>query len=402
LIIPLNISGIESKDATITEVDNMANDVYFIAIGVEQGDAFFIKKGEKKLLVDGGRSHATFPKKFLTVTRINGVNVLVCTHSDSDHAGGVLAFLQDKRLSAEEVWLPASWMTCLIDILHRPYDFLEELASSIEKLGDRPIGTLSSLGDDYSAKETANGDDYLEIYEKDILKSVREEDFERSFYHSFLSLQFFSMIRQEDKRRLLLEAILASDLIRKIVLAAYRRGISVKWFDYIGKNAQKPSGGVQDFLVPVNSVEVVKIQSAKRSALERIALTMSNKQSLVFSSPMDDYSSGVLFTADSDLRFNQSVPWTDQMIITSPHHGSESNKDAYVRFQQETGGRMNVVWVRSDKRSSGRPGNSYLRTRGRKYCTSCRNYPAPKQNVKMSFSQGKHIWTPIRTRKCHC
>lgn len=202
---------------------------------------------------------------------------------------------------------------------------------------------------------------------------------------------------------MLAEAASASDLIRKIAVAAYRSGSLIRWFNYIGNNNQtNASGGIDDLLIPVNAVEVAQVRRPKRSALEYIALTTSNKQSLVFMSPKDDICPGVLFTADSDLSFGQVVLWHDGMITTSPHHGSESNKYAYTRFLKEKAGEIEGVWVRSDKKSKQRPGKSYLTVNGRKYCTLCRNCSLPKQNVKIVFSKLNYVWQPINTRACRC
>ncbi len=53
----------------------------------------------------------------------------------------------------------------------------------------------------------------------------------------------------------------------------------------------------------------------------------------------------VLFTADSGLEFSQRTPWNDGMVITAPHHGSENNAKACVRFANETHNGINVTWV---------------------------------------------------------
>jgi hypothetical protein len=397
---------------TQTKVDALSKNTDFIAIGVNRGDAFFVQKGERKVLVDGGDSRVVFPQTFLHVTRRTDVNALICTHSDSDHARGLLGFLQDKRLFAKEVWLPASWMDRLSDILQRPEDFLKELIAGIQKL-DRPsVSSLPNLGDSYAIEENRKVDKDVIVEEKDVLESSKEANVEWSFLNWFLASHgiktldnsvALSAIRPLDSRlRLLREAITTSDLIRQIVLAAYRSGAKIRWFDYVGNSAQNASGGIPGFLVPVNAVEVTAIRHPKRTALKEIALTLSNKQSLVFVLPEDNISSGVLFTADSDLSFSQAVAWHDRMVITSPHHGAESNKPAYQKFQQQSAGEMDVVWVRSDEKVIYRPGESYLHTKGRKYCTVCRNYSAKKQNVRMAFSQITCVWEPVRTRECQC
>ena len=51
----------------------------FIAIGVNQGDAFFLQRNDFTILVDGGRSSSKFIQLFQEVTNYIGVNVLVCT-----------------------------------------------------------------------------------------------------------------------------------------------------------------------------------------------------------------------------------------------------------------------------------------------------------------------------------
>lgn len=383
----------------------MLNNIVFIAIGVGQGDAFFMEKGDRALLVDGGDSRLAFPRQFIRVTGRKNVDVLVCTHNDSDHAHGLLGFLTKKGLFATEVWLPASWMDRLKDLIHKPKDFLKELMADIENLSDNLVSDLSRLGDRYAIASAEKDDLVIEVRAKDLLESIEQTNAVESVLQAFyLSLRHLYDLQPLNKRlELIVEAVSASDLIRQIFLAAYRSGSLIRWFDYVGNNNQiNASGGIHDLLVPVNAVEVGQIRHPKRSALEHIALTRSNKQSLVFVSRNDELSSGVLFTADSDLSFSQAVSWHDQMIITSPHHGSESNKYAYKKFFQETAGEKDVVWVRSDGKFMRRPGRSYLAIRGRKHCTRCRNCKLPKQNVRMTFSKLDRVWKPIKTRKCLC
>jgi len=88
------------------------------------------------------------------------------------------------------------------------------------------------------------------------------------------------------------------------------------------------------------------------------------------------------------------------MIVTAPHHGSESNAYAYKRFWRETSGKISTIWVRSDGRFKRRPGPSYL-SMPQRYCTLCRNSGYPKQHVQFIGSGGK--WQPVPgTRKCTC
>jgi len=207
--------------------------------------------------------------------------------------------------------------------------------------------------------------------------------------------------RNYERFRLFVEALSAAVRIRQISLAAFRSGALIRWFDFIGGGRQVSSGGIGGFLIPVNAREIVRIRRPKRSALEYLALTASNRESLVFMSPSTHNSPAMLFTADSDLSFSQPIGWTSGMLITAPHHGSEDNKKAYDRFREDTSNNIkDVTWVRSDCCSRSRPGPSYLQSPGTRYCTICRGSMLPKQNVRLVFQL--NTWKPVCTRICCC
>jgi|YelNatPaOPRAMG01_1025707.scaffolds.fasta_scaffold42778_2 hypothetical protein len=415
----------------------------FIAIGVGQGDAFFLQRDGLTILVDGGRSVQGFPGQFQRVTKRENVDILVCTHNDADHAGGVLGFLRS-GLRCREVWLPASWMDRLTDLLLRPERFVDELVSNIMEIDIPREGPLSlqGLGDFYSEgmkhegkSEGAHteiersregplslqglGDFYSErimhrerndegyLIEIDALSTALEmaPDIFWPPYWTFANWPFagdlwwnLQEIRQDYERfRLFLDALAAASFIRRISLAAYHSGAKIRWFEY---DATSNSGGIP-YLVPVNAREIVRHVRVERwSVLMCLALTRSNRQSLVFLSPAKGEEPAVLFTADSDLMFSQRIPWSDGMIITAPHHGAEANRNAYQRFTRETGNKLDVIWVRSDGRFKTRPGNSYLNAHGSRYCTLCRGSICPKQDVRLTFASGR--WRPVFTRKCCC
>jgi hypothetical protein len=371
----------------------------FIAIGVGQGDAFFMEKGDREMLVDGGRSLTSFSSQFERVTKRNHVNVLTCTHNDSDHGNGVLSFLQG-GLTADEVWLPASWIDRLEDLILRPRNFFVELRKDIEDLKENRVIDLSDLGDQRATSIDNREGEVGEVKVEDLYLAFDQCYNVQSPFRVPVP-HFYYLSPLLNKTAMLEEAVSAAELIREIAVAAYHSGSTIKWFDFIGdKNQFRPSGGLADFLVPVNAIEVAEIRRPKRSALEYIALTRSNKQSLVFMAPDKGDSPGALFTADSDLSFSQQIKWHDHMIITAPHHGSDANKAAYSRFSGETGGKLEVSWVRSDGRFMKRPGKSYLTINNRKYCTLCRNCRLPKQDIKLVLVN--NFWQPLGTHACKC
>jgi hypothetical protein len=378
----------------------------FVAIGVGQGDAFFLDRGQLTILVDGGRSIEGFPCQFLRATKRESVDVLVCTHNDADHANGVLGFLRG-GLTCREVWLPGSWAYRLEKLLLEPEEFTRELVLNIKDMEVPPERSPSDQdlwdqnresNDDASPTEKIDLSDLSEALQGATNMGTYEEVFwpylpmwPPGMWHDLY------LLRSMSRENLFIEALAAAARIRKIALAAYNMGASIRWFEYDNKNK---GGGNPGCLVPINACEVHQLHVRHRSAWEYIALTTSNKQSLVFLSPADDREPAVLFTADSDLSFSQCIRWTDGMIVTAPHHGSEANKDAYDRFARETGNARDVIWVRSDGRSKDRPGNSYLKVHGCHFCTLCRGSNLGKQDVRLIVDQER--WMPCSTRRCCC
>lgn len=362
--------------------------------------------------MDGGRSVGGFPCEFQRATKRNSVDVLVCTHNDADHANGIAGFLQS-GLSCKEVWLPASWTDRLDDLILRPGHFTEELARNILESGEGNRRNLESEGtyleqlvDDYA--EGGRLDELPERIETNLLVEralegeIQEElgGLDRSHSIAWHPIWVETCLREwwlvDRNFRLFLESIEAAERIRQIALLAYHRGCLIRWFEYTASGA---SGGIPGRLIPVNACEVVKVQLKRWTALMYLALSVSNRESLVFCSPRDN-DPGILFTADSDLRFSNSIPWHNEMIITAPHHGSEANAAAYQRFDRETKQTIRTIWVRSDGRFRKRPGRSYLSLKASRFCTICRGSQQPKQDLQ--FTSGSQQWQAPATRGCSC
>jgi competence protein ComEC len=74
-----------------------------VAMDVGQGDALLIRD-RSTLLVDGGRDPMVL-EDALARHRVSRVDVLVATHGDADHTGGLLGITE--RLAIGELWVPA-------------------------------------------------------------------------------------------------------------------------------------------------------------------------------------------------------------------------------------------------------------------------------------------------------
>jgi len=211
----------------------------FVAIGVGQGDAFFLDTGGDTILVDGGRSIEGFPAQFQKATKRECVDILVCTHNDADHACGVLGFLRG-GLTCREVWLPGSWTDRLEDLLLHSGNFTRELVSNIEQTkvphGRRP--SLQDLGNQYheTMANWESNSDAKEVHPDALLealeKAVNMETCTDMFWlyppswppEQWLDLWCESrwmFLRSHERFSLFVEALTAAAFIREIALAAY-------------------------------------------------------------------------------------------------------------------------------------------------------------------------------------
>ncbi len=363
----------------------------FVAIPVSLGDAFYLNRNDYSILIDGGLDEAGFPTLFLNTIKSDNVNVVVCTHNDADHANGILGFLK-AGLSCDEVWLPGSWIGVLPDILGPFHSVLTELAENI--LDDRrqykddslnpEAPTLETYFEERKALSELNADDKREtsgLYEDgwsaqlvELLEmSVPWDSVSLLHWINRLVYPYYVHHFDEAEIQLLWSAIEAASRIRAIAQAAFHRGIPVRWFEY---DTNSPSGG-NSYLRPLNAKEIATVRVRPAGTLlYLLSLSVSNKESLVFWSPPMEQHPGVLFNADSDLA-NVQLPSNSELLgalATAPHHGSEANANAYLEVARAAPTAYSTVtWVRSDGRSTKRPGAAYLGLgRNKRACTICR------------------------------
>jgi hypothetical protein len=348
----------------------------FIAIPVSAGDAFYLKRNDYSILVDGGINPVLLPSLFKTTTKTNKVNILVCTHNDADHANGILGYLK-AGLFCDEVWLPGSWLNVLPDILkpldevyadlvrsilddrrQQEIDGTHSVISSLETYHKGNMNLLAEKGK--KSKESALDEDGWTAMLIDLLKTSVPWDATlrlNLFFKLGWPPDFFSLRRAES--RLLWSAIKAASRIRAIAQEASRRCIPVRWFEY---DTNSPSGG-NHYLKPLNAKELTSIRPHVGSLLYLLSLSVANKESLVFWAPPTDQYRGVLFNADSDLA-NVMLPANNDLLgalATAPHHGAQTNASAYTEVTKAApSAHCTMIWIRSDCKSNRRPGASYL------------------------------------------
>jgi hypothetical protein len=374
----------------------------FVALTVGQGDAFYLQRDGWSVLVDGGRSPTALPGLFQRCTGAKGVDVLVCTHNDADHANGVIGYLESD-LGCGEVWLPGRWAAALPHVLEPFHEVLETIAWEVlDQLphieGEGAEGTpLERLAPPVPLPPAEN--DGAEVgqdgWPEPLWGALERAADDESGSHCLTCgwLPYWPYFRERHRDGLLASAISAAKRIRRIAIAAFRRGIPVRWFEHQPGN---PGGGCAH-LQPLNARRLARLHPDPRALLHLLHLTVANRESLVFWSPGDLNAPGVLFTADSDLA-RVCIPSAPGAIVTAPHHGSESNAPAYAAVAGV--GASSVLWVRSDGRFGSRPCSAYL-AQSTRLCTICRRPVTTKAAVRLFARTGRWTRHPA-TRRCQC
>ena len=373
------------------------------AIPVGQGDAFLLQRQDgPTILVDGGRSQKELPIQ--VSERVKGrIDVVVCTHADADHTDGLIGLLAVGSTPVKEVWLPGRWASRLEDLLRPNIDWLEELCEQVNRTeADSLKDVVDGHGDESQVREK-------EIHLRDIADILAETG--RRSGHAFYPLfnrhwPFYEWpepfcVRDRTKWKLFFEAVEVAARIHDVALAAQHRGAKIRWFDFEeAQTSGVPSGG-EKFLRPLNSVEIKAGHALRKmDVLLYLALSVANRESLVFAAPEGEKFSGVVFAADSDLACSQHIPMFNRTAaVTAPHHGSESNAVAYQAVANRMGSSLGF-WIRSDGYYKKRPGNTYLQQQAQRACTLCRDAGLPKQSVQLV--EGAGGWMLGKSALCQC
>ena len=367
----------------------------FIALNVGRGDAFYLERGEFSCLVDGGL-RKDFAKRFQKVTERQQVDVVVCTHNDSDHANGLINFFKNGG-RAKECWLPATWMQPLQTMLEYP-ELVEQLllADQSEQI---PETEVRRAGEKVSAEQ-------LKIA---LEKTADSQHFDK-FILVFVTFERLGVdvpIEGTDGISVIKSETIPVANISDLATAAIRSGANIRWFD---PNLQ-PIKKAHPHLHVVNASEVCVVQTIRKSFPELVHLTTVNAYSLVLHSPAR-FGPDVLFSADSGFGSRKHPPVfrppvKKNMLVTAPHHGSKDceNEEAYHRLKESAPSNCfrTLTWVRSDQPmcvGGRRPGKMYLKQH-RRFCTNCRGCSGDGQDVVMIGSNG--CWKPAKgVSPCCC
>lgn len=330
---------------------------------IGSGDSFLIENGDDFYLIDSGGSQ----KNILNLIPPK-INIAICTHNDSDHSKGFIGILNSERHTIDEIWLPGIWAT-VIDFIKKWNYNTEFLSDTIDNINltDININEILTTSDE-------NIDDLTD--ELGFLSDISEySNMYFLLFHSILNIKIYFNIYR----------------ILEIAKLAYEKGVAIKWF-FPDNNG----GKILNNFRPVNCKHLLKTKKIKNNDLSyflKLAyITSENEHSLVFEYHINNLPR-ILFTADSLISIPQ--PYKNQIIVTAPHHGSNTNSKVYSNIKGK-----DIIWVRSDSPSYRRPCQDFLNLK-KKYCLSCtKKHSINREEIIFVYDKGK--WKYLKGQLCKC
>jgi hypothetical protein len=410
------------------------------------GDSYLLDLHGRKILVDGGHSSRSLRTALSSPNvAVTELDIVVCTHADADHAGGLVDLLDKGGIRVGEFWLPGAWGDALPELLRQPRAVVDSLVTEMDEVSTRSAEAPDIQDDeDFEADIGANiaaqrrslamenprevtardhGNERVlgirwlrELLPDDQLNEEGDLAAAKEFERGRRLIRQRAIIKKfnAQQRSMWVSAIKTAERIRRIAIQAIRHDVVVRWFDF-GEFAKTrlASGGDARLLVPLNSVELAFPPPPIATMKYLARLTPVNEECLVFMSVHElPWPKGidVVFTGDSPLgdgvgygrSFLHSYRWNMRPVVaTAPHHGSESNSIAYRHLQDFA---PIAFWLRSGG-SPKHPGPTFRSLlESDRICTSC---PHKKLERRLAVVQlSPPPWSPLVLRTnghvCNC
>lgn len=396
----------------------------FTALEIGSGDAFLLEDGDRKILFDAGGSKAKIVS-LLKQKRIERIDLAICSHNDKDHSNGFLGLLNSK-IEIGEIWLPGTWASIIHSVAGfirhgciycenghcRCDEFLDCLChfgfneGGYESYYDEllPFGEEipnDQLMEDLYYITVVIEDEHLaccrhcEDKDQELSKSRRSR--EENCFNSFSECFRETIIEGkyhigEHAAKLMIQL----DAIISIAKAAYKNGVSIRWFEPADACTKKR---VDTNIIVLNAGGLARAIRTRRidsphMLMYALALTMENKYSLAMEYLHDEIPV-VRFSADSDSICQSDMPYSNNIIITAPHHGSEANANVYGAIKGN-----DIIWVRSDGKASKRPCADFKRLPN-KYCLACHTLKF-KSEICFEYDNSTKQWLCKTGTRCIC
>ena len=381
-------------------MSKQSNTIKLSALNAGKGDAFLLEdeKGEYSLIDTGVKGTLENSQN-----KLPALERIIITHNDNDHTGGIVS-ADWSKLEVKEIWLPIFFLIIEKYVCEHSAEFidseivpkfikfmndnkgkiliedvLEENGFVEEKKYDL-IDALNGINNgDCLSINIQNGEHHFNcdslVISKDLGKKssdinllysssrVEKSDNVISISVNVSGNSNFQRLFQFAKN---LKAIKADNIL-KIIEKSKENDISVRYFRPSAKTVSTVHG--TNFAM-LNAKEVSKDDyKLKDDSLETffacLYLSQENKNSLVFEYHYDGRPI-ILFTADSDLSMVSTRNYTEPTVVTAPHHGSDSNADAYRKIAGN-----DIIYLRSGKPSKLTKTGCFEKNAKNKICNNC-------------------------------
>jgi len=329
----------------------------FTALAINNGDSFLLENEGKRILVDTGLRSLNCLNE-LNLKGIQKIDIVVITHYDSDHMGGLIELL-NSNIDIPEVWLPDNFKRIQLTLLEDNSNLLRYL-KNIDVQPEDEYGTYDVIEDSVPLENSNRfGYTLFDVYQDGII------------------LFNLTNLRKVNISK-----------IEEIVNVCHARRKNVKWLHY--------TGFLQGFRISSTMIglncKVNRNLSPYKDDLEALYfLSRINHESLVLKYHTNGLPE-ILFTADSGFEFlnsNQSISLENDSIVTAPHHGSASPENArgYGLIKGS-----NLIYVRSENSRVTTLSRLYINRRQSgllNYCTKCRPVSISFSEVCLQYSNNQ-------------
>ncbi len=355
----------------------------FTALEIGSGDAFLLQDNERNTLFDAGGSKSKIVK-VLKDNEVSQIDLAICSHNDKDHANGFIGLLMQPDICIKEIWLPGIWASIVQYVIdHR---------SEFHKIWPLIVQNNDKYEECYYTPDDLFGKEFIQVKDfNNKLSSSIEKLGDMRIMDRKSELKFNSL--QKPKRG---SSFLCAnfDRILKIVKLACEKGVKMSWFEPTNVCVKN----VIDYgFVALNSKLIRRVRFIKdpMAFLHALTLTEANKHSLVFEYIKNDIPV-VRFSADSDCICQSVTPqYTNNIIVTAPHHGSAANANVYTGIQGQ-----DIIWVRSDGKTSNRPCDEFKKLPV-KYCLVCQTNGF-KTEISFEYDFSTKKWGCLKGKACQC
>ncbi len=361
-----------------------------------KGDSFLLEKrknGRKvKILIDGGeeRKFDKLIRSYLGKKKKLNLDLIVCTHLDSDHSIGLISLLRSKGVlkSCKEIWLPVLWADTIIKMLKNDSNYIKKLLNVI-KSQSKSFDDLDEIMQEVEVNEE-DDEPYLLSEIKDVpLLSFNNLTFIDFFIGMLESgdrevwdLLFFLTDNEFDSLMLTFKKL---KRLTEIIYELKVRSIPIVWLDLKQKEYSEWENDNRLLIPLCHEVLVGYRKKVNYSSIfcliPQPRLSEINRRSLVIASK-ESNGQLAIFSADSNFEHisqNQLNALVENnaengIMVTVPHHGSHSSSDAILKINNSVikhGKKKNVKWIRGNNPSSFTMSPHFFKLKGSRYCLNC-------------------------------